>query len=124
MRRCSGSRDIIAYLLGLGTNPNDRPDGGSGALHACLLHLGWEDTDCLFCGRHYQTPVYKVSNTREAIRLLVEHGALWKPDKSINDVRRVLYRIEPEVTLELVGLFANTRPAMNAPCTISSLPRR
>jgi hypothetical protein len=40
-----------------------------------------------------------VSRTRDAIRLLVEHGALWKPDPSgIHDLRRILYKIEPQVT--------------------------
>jgi len=38
--------------------------------------------------------------------LLVEHAALWKPDNSTTTSGAVLYRIEPEVTAELVGLFA------------------
>jgi len=101
-------RESMAYLLSLGANPNNKADGGSGALEACIRHLGWEDFDRVLhhYGPTYQTPGYKVSNTREAIRLLVDHGALWKPDPStLNDVRRILYKIEPDVTVELVGLL-------------------
>jgi hypothetical protein len=104
----SAHRDILAYLLDLGANPNDRPDGGSSALEACIRHLGWEDFDRIRynSGAHYQTPAYKVSKGREAIRLLVERGAMWRPEpSSLNDTRRILYRLEPEVTVELIGLL-------------------
>ena len=101
-------RDILAYLLDLGANPNDRPDGGSSALEVCIRHLGWEDFDRVRYGyrANYQTPGYKVSKGREAIKLLLQRGAMWKPDPStLNDVRRVLYRIESDVTVELIGLL-------------------
>lgn len=51
-------RDILAYLLDLGANPNDRPDGGSSALEACIRHLGWEDFERVryHYGTLYQTP--------------------------------------------------------------------
>ena len=94
-------RETMAYLLSLGANPNNKPNGGSGALDACIRHLGWEDIGrVLHClGANYQTPSYTVSRTRDAIRLLVEHGAIWKPDaSSLNDARRILYKIEPQVT--------------------------
>ncbi len=105
-------RDIIAYLLDLGANPNDKPDGGSSALDASIRHLGWEDFDRVLYryGPHHKTAAYKVSKTREAIRLLIEHGAIWKPDPStLNDARRILYRIDPEVAVELAGLLLNHR---------------
>ena len=35
--------DVLAYLLELGANPNDKADGGSSALDVCIKHLGWED---------------------------------------------------------------------------------
>ncbi len=101
-------RESMAFLLSLGANPNNKPDGGSGALEACIRHLGWEDFDRVLhrYGPKCQTPAHKVSNTREAIRLLVDHGAVWKPDPStVNDVHRILYKIEPAVTVELVGLL-------------------
>ena len=37
-------RDVIAYLLSLGANPNDKPNGGSSALDGCLRALQWEDS--------------------------------------------------------------------------------
>jgi len=99
-------KEMMAYLIGLGARLNDKANGGSSALDNCLRHLSWEDFDRIrYGGRHYQSPAYKVSKTRDAIRLLVEHGALWNPGDSLNDVRRSLYRIDPEVTVELAGLF-------------------
>ena len=41
----SAHRDVLEYLLDLGANPNDKADGGSSALEACIRHLGWEDFD-------------------------------------------------------------------------------
>lgn len=101
-------RETMAYLLLLGANTNNKPDAGCGALEACIRHLGWEDVGRVLHrhGPNYQTPSYSVSRTRDAIRLLVENGALWKPDaSSLNDARRILYKIEPDVTVELVGLL-------------------
>jgi hypothetical protein len=101
-------RDTMAHVLTLGANPNNKANGGSAALEACIRHLGWENIDAVLHrhGKNYQTPSYTVSRTRDAIRLLVEHGALWKPDaSSLNDARRILYKIEPQVTVELAGLL-------------------
>lgn len=69
-------REPMAYLLSLGANPNNKPDGGSGALEACIRHLGWEDPDRVLhhYGPKYQTPRYKVSNTREANRYRSPHS--------------------------------------------------
>jgi hypothetical protein len=80
--------------------------GCSSALDACIHHLNWEDThSLLYGGRDRQTPVYKVHRTRAAIRMLLEHGAVWSPGESLNDARRTLCHLEPEVTIELVGLL-------------------
>jgi len=122
----SAHRDILAYLLDLGANPNDRPDGGSSALEACIRHLGWEDFDRVRYqyGTHYQTPLHKVSKGREAIRLLVEHGAVWKPEPStLNHTRRILYRIEPEVTVELIGQLLNHEEGEHAVRELLRVPR-
>jgi hypothetical protein len=110
-------KETMAYLLSLGANPNNKPGGGSNALEACIRHLSWEDSDRILhrYGTNYQTPGYKVSRTREAIRLLVDHGAVWRPDaSSINDGRKVLYKIEPQVTVELVGLLMNHKACDDA----------
>jgi ankyrin repeat protein len=99
-------RDVLAYLLELGANPNDKPDGGSSALESCIRYLGWEDFGRVRYGngQAYETPGPKVSKGREAIKLLLQHGAIWKPDLStLRATRRILYRTEPEVTLELIG---------------------
>jgi Ankyrin repeats (many copies) len=54
----SAHRDVLAYLLERAANPNDRPDGGSTALDACIRHLGWEDFDRIRYGYgpNYKTP--------------------------------------------------------------------
>jgi hypothetical protein len=110
-------REIITYLLSLGANPNNRSDGSSSALDACIRHLGWEDKDRILhrYGPHHLTPAYKVIKTREAIRLLIERGAHWRPDSdSLKDARRILYKIDPEVTVELAGLLATHRACEDA----------
>src|SRR5258705_3367150 len=71
-----------------------------------MRQLGCEDFDRIRFGHgaNYKTPADKVSKGREAIRLLVQRGAMWKPDPStLNATRRILYRLEPDVTVELLG---------------------
>ncbi len=98
--------EIMAYLLSLGADPNDQAGGGSRALDGCIGHLRWEDVDAPFYGgRNRQTPAYMVSRSREAIRLLVEHEAIWRPEEHLNSYRRTLCQIEPTVTVEIVGLL-------------------
>ena len=97
--------ETLAYLLSLGANPNNKPDGGSRALDACIQHLAWEDTSRLLHndGRHYQSPAYCLYRSRAAIRLLLQHGAIWNPERArLNDFRQILYKTEPDVTIELV----------------------
>lgn len=45
-----------------------------------------------------------VSDTRNALQLLLEKGVFWRPDnaRELQSVRRYLYECEPDVTLELV----------------------
>ncbi len=122
----SAHRDVIAYLLDLGANPNDRPDGGSSALEACIRHLGWEDMDRIRYGygANYQTPGHKVSKGREAIRLLVERGAIWKPGPStLNATRRTLYKLEPNVTLELLARLLSQPDGEDAVRELLRVPR-
>jgi len=118
--------EVLAYLLDLGANPNDRPDGGSTALESCIRHLGWEDFDRVRYGYGptYQSPAHKVSNGREAIKLLLQHGAIWKPQPSmLNDTRRILYRLEPEITVELVGQLLKTPNGENGVRELLRVPR-
>jgi ankyrin repeat protein len=122
----SAHRDVLAYLLDLRANPNDRPDGGSTALEACIRHLGWEDFDRIRYGYgpNYKTPADKVSRGREAIRLLVQRGAMWKPDPStLNATRRILYRLEPDVTVELLGRLLSQPNGEDAARELLRVPR-
>lgn len=122
----SAHQDVLAYLLDLGANPNDKPNGGSSALEACIRHLGWEDVTRVLhgYGPMYQTPAQKVSRGREAIKLLLQHGATWKPEPStLNDTRRILYRIEPEVTVELVGQLLKAADGESAVRELLRVPR-
>lgn len=35
--------ETVAYLVGLGSDVNDKPDGGSTVLDTCLRHFGWKE---------------------------------------------------------------------------------
>jgi hypothetical protein len=118
--------DILAYLLELGANPNDKADGGSSALETCIQHLGWEDFDRIRYnhGANYVTPGHKVSKGREAIKLLLRYGAMWRPEPStLNRTRRVLYRTEPEVTVELIGLLLSQEKGQDAVRELLRVPQ-
>lgn len=103
-----GHADVVQYLLGLGAKPNDKPNGGSTALNDCLesfrngtFRLRFYYTDY---GRRSKASKYDVSDRRATVQLLLEQGALWRPDdaRQVAEVRRSLYECEPDVTLELV----------------------
>jgi ankyrin repeat protein len=109
--------EVLAYLLDLGADPNAKPTGGSEALDACLRHLGWEDFDRVLgrYGPRYQSPAYKVSTARHAVRLLIERGAIWRPEpRTLGDVRRIFYKIVPDVAVEFVG-WLRRDPVNEAP---------
>jgi hypothetical protein len=98
--------DTIEYLLAMGANPNDKPDGGSSALDFCLRILGWEDLERVEHGDFaiYEDSPQKASRARPAIRVLLRHGAIWTPDLSTPDAtRRILYRLEPDLLVELLA---------------------
>jgi len=94
-------REVIAYLLTLGANPNDKPNDGSSALDECLKYLHWEDSYHFHPQR--VVPASNLTKSRATVRLLVESGAKWRPDaNTIADVLRGLYHIDPEVITEFV----------------------
>ena len=75
-------------------------------------------------GPTYQSPAHKVSNGRAAVKLLLQHGAIWKPQPStLNDARRILYRLEPEVTVELVGHLLETANGESGVRELLRVPR-
>jgi len=101
----SARRDAIKYLLEIGANPNDKPNGGSSALDTCLWHLNFGSFS-----PYYEKSLrskYEVSNGLDSARELTAHGAIWNPNDqhAFNDIRRALYGCEPEVTIELLKIF-------------------
>jgi ankyrin repeat protein len=102
----STSREVIHYLLQLGANPNNKPNGGSSALDRCLWHLGFGRFDPF--GNKRLVSKYEAKDTLECIQVLVERGARWCPDerREMISLRQTLCKCEPAVTVELVKLFA------------------
>jgi len=107
--------DVIRYLLDdLAANPNDKPNGGSNALDSCLTNFGFtglvEQIHYGRMGMKTKASKHTVSKCLDTMRLLLDHGAMWKPDdgRAVNHVRRNLYDCEAEVTLEVIsGLIKN-----------------
>jgi hypothetical protein len=101
----SARRDAIRYLLEIGANPNDKPNGGSSALDTCLWHLNFGSFSPYY--RKSLRSKYEVSKGLDSARELTAHGAIWNPNdqRAFNDVRRALYGCEPEATIELLQIF-------------------
>jgi ankyrin repeat protein len=97
--------DMLEFLLGLGANPNDKPDRGSSALDACLRVLGWEDLERVEHGDFavYEESSQKPSRGRSAIRALLRHGAVWTPDVSTLDATRRIPTLTPHVLRHTFG---------------------
>jgi hypothetical protein len=56
--------------------------------------------------------------------LLVERGAKWTPEHStLNDTRRILYKLEPDVTVELIGLLVEREGGTDAAGELMRVPR-
>lgn len=92
--------EAIKYLLELGANPNDKPNGGSSALDRSLSHMNIEGFN------HYGRlkSRYNVSRSLESVKTLIEHGALWRPEaRDLKWIRRILCECEPEVMIELLS---------------------
>jgi hypothetical protein len=101
-------RDAIAYLLSLGASPNDKPNGGSSALDGCLRALHWEDSYQFHSNK--VMPASNLTKSRAVIGLLLERGALWRPDaRTIANVRKALYHIAPEVITEITDRLRDHR---------------
>lgn len=124
----SGARsEVVRYLFELGAKPNDKPNGGASALDNCLERFRFESfmhDFSLACYRiKSKASKYSVSETRATIQLLLEHGALWRPDDAdqVARVRRSLLECEPDVTLELVDRLMKRSASTHA--TIHELLR-
>jgi hypothetical protein len=99
----SARSDAVQYLLELGACPNNKPNGGSSALDSCLWHVNFDGS--FFDQR--QKSLYDVRGTLDLIHILVDRGALWKPDSAnrVNELRRTLFQCDPTVTVELIRIL-------------------
>lgn len=104
----------LEYLLELGSDPNDKDNGGSSAVDMVLRNLDFVRIGSA-CNSTVLTAVYEVRPVLECVRTLVSHGAAWRPESGygLNSVRRALEKCQPEVTIELLRLFRefNSCPA-------------
>jgi len=108
----SDSKELIDYLLHLGAQPNDKPNGGSSALDRCLWHLPWEDRNT-FTSKQLASK-YALAGGFARIERLLEAGAQWRPsdpDDGMKNVRQMLCKCEPAVTVTIIKLFAKYKAA-------------
>ena len=55
-------------------------------------------------------PASNLTKSREVINLLLERGALWRPEgRTIADLRKSLYHIDPEVITEITDRLRDHR---------------
>lgn len=112
----SNSKEMLEYLLKLGARPNNEESGGCTALSRCFWNLGFETYRQTQSGRPKSR--WEVQSTIECLRVLMEHGAEWKPrdKRDLNALREALCKCEPQVTVDLVKLFVQ-----HGTCTESTL---
>ncbi len=101
----SGRHATVKYLLEVGANPNDKPNGGSKALDTALWRFSFARFDPY--GVQRLRSKYDLWQAFECLRELLQHGAIWDQDDqySVNSLRRTLLECEPNVTVELLKLF-------------------
>jgi hypothetical protein len=92
----------LEYLLQIGANPNDKPNGGSSALDIALRDLNFARFDPY--GSKRLKSKYDVSRALDCVCALLAHGAIWNSDEKydLSSLRRSLLECEPEVTIELL----------------------
>jgi len=100
-----GGIEAVSYLLQLGANLNDKPNGGSSALDGSLWNLGFDRVPPFY--RKRLRALYEVRASLDLIQKLVEHGALWRPSDihALNSLRRTLFACEPIVITELLKIL-------------------
>jgi hypothetical protein len=106
-----GNADIIRYLLTLRANPNCKTNGGSAAIDRCLSHLQLRVS--FHRGATSKHSTFEFYRTFDVAEVLMERGALWKPDdrKQMDYLRKALYECEPDVTLEWLKLLVKHKAA-------------
>jgi len=109
--------ETVTYLVSLGADINDQPDGGSTALDTCLRHFGWKETvlDRPYFGRFRSAvPLSRLEASFDALRYLLKLGAHWTPDsRAITDVRQALYRVDGEAIVAVIDLLRTNRVCGN-----------
>jgi hypothetical protein len=101
--------ETVAYLMSLGADLNDKSDGGSSVLDACLRYFGWREAVWDRPPYTPNAPIVTASRLAEplkALRRLVDAGARWTPDdRTVADTRRALYKLEDEAVAAVVDLL-------------------
>jgi hypothetical protein len=100
-----GRKATLQYLLEIGADPNDRPNGGSSALNTALRDLSFARLNPY--GSKQLKSRYDVSRALECVRELLANGAIWNPEGTyeVSSLRRALLECEPDVTIDLLQLF-------------------
>jgi hypothetical protein len=95
----------LQYLLEIGANPNDKPNGGSSALDTALRDLSFARLSP-YRSKQLKSR-YEVSRALDCVRELLVGGAIWNPEGTydLNSLRRALLECEPDVTIELLQMF-------------------
>lgn len=101
--------DTIRYLLGLGAQPNNKPNGASAALDRCICNFQFESIRWAHSGRKISK--WHIGRSLESIRVLAEHGAVWRPDgrHEMNSIRRQLLNCESDVTIEFFKVLTEQK---------------
>src|SRR5439155_1162883 len=100
--------ETIVFLVRLGDDVNDKPDGGSTVLDTCLRNFGWRESvwDASYPYRHSIVPASRLGKSLDALRFLLDKGARWTPDdRAIGDTRRALYRVDAEAIAAVIELL-------------------
>lgn len=109
--------ETVAYLVSLGADVNDKPDGGSTVLETCLRNFGWKESvwEASYPYRHSIVPFSRLAKSLDALRFLLEKGARWTPDdRAIADTRRSLYRVDAEAMAAVIELLRTNRACDDA----------
>ncbi|MEO7190105.1 MAG: hypothetical protein ABI051_03545 [Vicinamibacterales bacterium] len=105
--------ETVTYLMSLGAELNDKPDGGSTVLDTCLRHFGWKEAvwDVSYVTyRQPKVPLSKLEKSIAALRSLLKQGARWTPDERvIAETRRALYRVDDDAIVAVIDLLRTQR---------------
>jgi ankyrin repeat protein len=101
--------DTIRYLLDLGAQPNNKPNRASATLDRCLWNFQFESIRWAHSG--HKISKWHIGRSLDSIRVLAEHGAVWRPDGpyEMNSVRRLLLGCEPDVTIEFLKILTEQK---------------